>query len=85
MSGTRITIKLGVAGMLIVLVSLLADVIGLGTGSGFGRYQVSGVVAGRLSPAVAVRRWRGWRRTAASDWRAVPAASETESADQVDE
>ena len=58
MSGTRITIKLGVAGVLIVLVSLLADVIGLGTGSGFGRYQMSGVIAGLLLLAVAVRRWR---------------------------
>ena len=58
MSGTRITIKLGVAGVLIVLVSLLADVIGLGTGPGFGRYQMYGVVAGLLLLAVAVGRWR---------------------------
>ncbi len=63
MSGTRITIKLGVAGVLLVLVSLLADVIGLGTGSGFGRYQVSGVVAGLLLLAVAVRRWRSSQPT----------------------
>ncbi len=63
MSGTRITIKPGVAGVLIVLVSLLADVIGLGTGSGFGRYQVSGVVAGLLLLAVAVRRWRSSQPT----------------------
>ena len=63
MSGTRITVKLGVAGVLIVLVSLLADVIGLGTGSGFGRYQVSGVVAGLLLLTVAVRRWRSSQPT----------------------
>ncbi len=63
MSGTRITIKLGVAGVLIVLVSLLADVIGLGTGSGFGRYQVSGVVAGLLLLAFAVHRWRSSQPT----------------------
>ena len=58
MSGNRITIKLTIAGALIVLVSLLADEIGLGTGTGFGRYQISGVVAGLLLLAVAVRRWR---------------------------
>ena len=58
MSGTRITIKLAVAGVLIVLVSLSADAIGLGTGSGFGRYQMSGVVAGLMLLAIAVRRWR---------------------------
>ncbi len=58
MSGTRITIKLGVAGVLIVLASLLADVIGFGTASGFGRSQMSGVVAGLVLLAVAVRRWR---------------------------
>ena len=58
MSGTRITIKLGVAGVLIVLVSLLADELGLGTGPGFGPYQISGVVAGLLLLAIAVRRWR---------------------------
>ena len=58
MSGNRSTIKLAVAGALIGLVSLLADVIGLGTGPGFGPYQMSGVVTGLLLLAVAVRRWR---------------------------
>ncbi len=85
MSGNRITIILTAAGVLLVLTSLLADVIGLGSSPGFGRQQLYGIVAGLLFLAVAVHRWRGWRRTAASDWRAEPAASETESADQVDE
>ncbi len=63
MSGTRITIKLGVAGVLIVLVSLLADVIGLGSSPGFGRRHLYGVVAGLLLLAVAVRRWRSSQST----------------------
>jgi len=63
MSGTRITIKLGVAGVLIVLVSLLADVIGLGSNPGFGPYQKSGVVAGLLFLAFAIRRWRSNQST----------------------
>jgi len=63
MSGTRITIKLGVAGVLIVLVSLLADVIGLGSSPGFGRRHLYGVVAGLLLLAVAVRRWRSSQPT----------------------
>ncbi len=58
MSGTRIAIILAAAGVLIVLVSLLADVIGLGSNPGFGPYQKSGVVAGLLFLAFAVRRWR---------------------------
>ena len=78
MSGNRITIILTAAGVLLVLTSLLADVIGLGSSPGFGRQQLYGIVAGLLFLAVAVHRWRGWRRT-------EPAASETESADQVDE
>ena len=81
MSANRITIKLAVAGVLIGLISLLADVIGLGTKPGFGPYQMSGVVAGLLLLAVAVGRWRGWR-AGASGWRADPAASEAESADK---
>jgi len=63
MSGTRITIKLGVAGVLIVLVSLLADVIGLGSSPGFGRRHLYGVVAGLLLLTVAVRRWRSSQST----------------------
>lgn len=58
MPGNRLTTKLAVAGVLIGLVSLLADRIGLGTGPGFGPYQISGVVAGLLLLAVAFRRWR---------------------------
>jgi len=85
MSGNRIAIILAGAGVLIVVVSLLADVIGLGSNPGFGRQQLYGIVAGLLFLAVAVHRWRGWRRAAASDWRAEPAASEAKSADQVDE
>lgn len=58
MSGNRITIVLAVAGVLIVLVSLLADVIGLGISPGFGRRHLFGVLTGLLFLAVAVRRWR---------------------------
>jgi hypothetical protein len=58
MSDNRIAIILGVAGALIALVSLLADTIGLGSGSGFGPYQISGVLAGLLLLGLAVRRWR---------------------------
>ncbi len=58
MSGTRITIILTAAGVLIVLVSLLADVIGLGSSPGFGQRHLYGVVAGLLFLAVAVRKWR---------------------------
>ncbi len=63
MSGNRITIKLAAAGVLIVLVSLLADVIGLGRSPGFGRRHLYGVVAGLLLLAVAVRRWRSNQST----------------------
>ena len=58
MSGNRIAIVLTAAGVLIVLVSLLADVIGLGSSPGFGRRHLYGVVAGLLFLAVAVHRWR---------------------------
>ena len=58
MSGNRIAIILAAAGVLIVVVSLQADVIGLGSNPGFGPYQKSGVVAGLLFLAFAVRRWR---------------------------
>ena len=57
MSGNSITTILAVAGVLIGLVSILPDVIGLGS-SGFGRYQMSGIVAGLLLLAVAVGMWR---------------------------
>ena len=63
MSGNRIAIILAAAGVLIVLVSLLADVIGLGSNAGFGPYQKSGVVAGLLFLAFAVRRWRSNQST----------------------
>ena len=63
MSGTRITIILAAAGVLIVLVSLLADVIGLGSNPGFGPYQKSGVVAGLLFLAFAIRKWRSNQST----------------------
>ena len=59
MSGNRLTIILAAAGVLIVLISLLADVIGLGISPGFGRRHLYGVVAGLLFLAVAVHRWRG--------------------------
>jgi len=58
MSVKRITIILAVAGVLIGLVSLLADVIGLGSSPGFGRRQLYGVVAGLLILAVAFHRLR---------------------------
>ena len=63
MSGNRIAIILAAAGVLIVVVSLLTDVIGLGTGSGFGRQQLYGIVAGLVLLAVAVRRWRSNQST----------------------
>ena len=63
MSGNRITIILAAAGVLIVLVSLLADVIGLGSNPGFGPYQKSGVVAGLLFLAFAIRKWRSNQST----------------------
>ncbi len=63
MSGTRITIILAATGVLIVLVSLLADVIGLGSSPGFGRRHLYGVVAGLLFLAFAVRRWRSNQST----------------------
>ena len=62
MSGNRIVIVLAVAGVLIGLVSLLADVIGLGSSPGFGRRHVFGVVLGLLFLAVAVHRWLRGRR-----------------------
>lgn len=68
MLGNRLTITLGIGGALVALVSLLADVIGLGSGPGFGLFQLSGVVAGILLLAIAVRR----RRTAASATAASP-------------
>ncbi len=58
MSFKRITIILAVAGMLIGLVALLADVIGLGSSPGFGRSQLSGVIAGLLLLVVAFHRLR---------------------------
>ncbi len=63
MSGNRIAIILAGAGVLIVVVSLLADVIGLGSNPGFGPYQKSVVVAGLLFLAFAVRRWRSNQST----------------------
>ncbi len=63
MSGNRIAIILAAAGVLIVVVSLQADVIGLGSNPGFGPYQKSGVVAGLLFLAFAVRRWRSNQST----------------------
>ncbi len=63
MSGNRIAIILAAAGVLIVLVSLLADVIGLGSSPGFGRRHLYGVVVGLLLLAVAVRRWRSNQST----------------------
>ena len=59
MSGNRLTIILAAAGVLIVLISLLADVIGLGISPGFGRRHLYGIVAGLLFLAVAVYRRRG--------------------------
>lgn len=44
-------------GVLLVLVSLLADVIGLGREPGFGYRQIAGVVAGLALVAAGV--WRG--------------------------
>ena len=63
MSGNRIAIVLAGAGVLIVVVSLLADVIGLGSNPGFGPYQKSGVVAGLLFLAFAIRKWRSNQST----------------------
>ena len=63
MSGNRIAIILAGAGVLIVVVSLQADVIGLGSNPGFGPYQKSGVVAGLLFLAFAVRTWRSNQST----------------------
>ena len=63
MSGNRIAIILAATGVLLVVVSLLADVIGLGSNPGFGPYQKSGVVAGLLFLAFAVRRWRSNQST----------------------
>ena len=58
MSGNRTAIILAAAGVLIVVVSLQADVIGLGSNPGFGPYQKSGVVAGLLFLAFAIRQLR---------------------------
>ncbi len=63
MSGNRIAIILAAAGVLIVVVSLQADVIGLGSNPGFGPYQKSGVVAGLLFLAFAIRKWRSNQST----------------------
>ncbi|MDH3298746.1 MAG: hypothetical protein OEM96_10770 [Gemmatimonadota bacterium] len=68
MLGNRLATTLGIAGALVVLVSLLADVIGLGSGPGFGLVQLSGVAAGILLLAIAVRS----RRKAASATVATP-------------
>ena len=59
MSGNRIAIILAVAGVMIGLVAILADMIGLGSSPGFGRRQLIGVIAGLLFLAVAFRTWRG--------------------------
>ncbi|MFQ5529852.1 MAG: hypothetical protein ACE5FP_05820 [Gemmatimonadota bacterium] len=58
MSAHRITIVLAAAGVLILSLSLLADVIGLGLSPGFGRRHQVGVAAGLAFLAVGVYRWR---------------------------
>ena len=85
MSVKRITIILAVAGVLIGLVSLLADVIGLGSSPGFGRRQLYGVVAGLLLLAVAFHRLRQPESQESQADVIEPAVSDAEGADQAGE
>ena len=59
MSAKRETVVLVLAGVLIGLPSILADALGIGTGPGFGRYQLGGVVVAVALLAVAFHRSRG--------------------------
>ncbi len=45
-------IVLLVVGIIVLLISLLADVLGVGTWSGFGYYQIGGAVAGAIVAVV---------------------------------
>lgn len=51
MSRKTIALIVVVAGIALVIVSALADVIGIGGGGGFGLRQVSGVIVGVLAVA----------------------------------
>jgi hypothetical protein len=45
-------IVLLVVGIVVLLLSLLADVLGVGTRAGFGYYQIAGVVVGAIVAVV---------------------------------
>jgi hypothetical protein len=61
MSKKTLGILLIAFGLLLAVVSLTADVIGLGNGSGFGWEQITGSIVGVL--LVAGGAWWGWGKT----------------------
>jgi hypothetical protein len=59
MSAKKVTLVVVLAGILIGLPSILADALGIGSGPGFGRYQLTGVIVAVLLLAYAFHRSRG--------------------------
>ena len=60
MSKRTISILVIVLGLLLVVISLAADVLGIGIRAGFGVKQTLGTVVGALVVAGGV--WWGWRK-----------------------
>lgn len=58
MSAKKVTLVLVIAGVLIGLPSIMADALGLGSGPGFGRYQLGGVIVAVVLLAFAFHRSR---------------------------
>jgi hypothetical protein len=46
------------AGLILIIVSLLADVVGVGQSEGFGLKQTSGVILGIVILALGIRLWK---------------------------
>ena len=61
MSKRTVGIVLIVLGVLLAIVSLLADALGIGNGAGLGWKQILGAVVGVL--VVAGGAWWGWGKT----------------------
>lgn len=52
MSGRQLAYALILVGVVVALVSLLADPLGIGADDGFGTYQIVGLVAGLVVAAI---------------------------------
>jgi hypothetical protein len=52
MNNRTIGVALIVIGVVLLIASLAADVIGIGGRAGFGRYQIAGIVVGFLATGV---------------------------------